>query len=110
MQSGAMQGLIGVDIPHSGDEALLQNEGLELSAAALETVVEELGCEFITQRLGAEVGEHGLMVVDQPNTPEFARVVERQPVVRLCGCCGRIIQIEQQTMVGGDIGSVCFEP
>jgi hypothetical protein len=57
MDSGAVQGLIGVDVSHSRQKMLVQKKGLDFPAPGADPADEFQGGYF--QRLGAQPGEGG---------------------------------------------------
>src|SRR5512139_3700658 len=79
------QGLVGIDISESGDDALVEEGALDAPAAA----VKESGERFASglERLGAEAGEYfrrvqlpGAQTSQEPEFPDIAEA-ELRPVV-----------------------------
>ena len=62
-EAGAVQGLAHVDVAEPGDDALIQQGGLERGAAALEGSEQQAGVERGGKRLRAEVGQQAMRVL-----------------------------------------------
>lgn len=80
MKFRQVQGFIGVDVTHSGQEMLVEQQGLQLALVGVQALIEGVCVEIICQRFGTERAEQAGGVVCQPNPSEFARVNECQPL------------------------------
>lgn len=59
MKAGSVQGFIGVDVAHTGQDRLIQEQRLELPAARPENVGQVCRAEGLAERFRAEVTKYG---------------------------------------------------
>ena len=76
MYPGAKQGFVGVDIPQTAQESLVQQQGFDARLAAFQSRREIL--ERHLQRLGAQAGDTQGEFLAEFEAPELAAVVEEQ--------------------------------
>ena len=80
----AQQGLVGVDVPHAGDAALVEQEGLDRSATAARELAQVARGEALIEGLEPKAGgEEALELIgplEQLARAEAARVDDEQPV------------------------------
>ncbi len=97
MQASQVQGFIHIDIPHAGQERLVEQEWFELAMGVLQTIEQLAGSETLIQRLGAKVTQHAGQLIHQPDSAELAGIVEGQ--------LQAAIQLEQQAIMGGGLSA-----
>jgi hypothetical protein len=99
MKPSQKQGFIGVDIAQPSQELLIHQKRLDLAAFRADSTVEISSSERLIEWFRTKPANHRLRIIDQPNTPKFARIVERQAqtsihvkhqaVMNRKGCIGR---------------------
>jgi len=87
VEPGAMEGLIGVDVPDPCEEALIQKKGLEGAPACGKARAKAGGGELRTEGLRAQAAQHSIGVIQQEHSPKLAGVAEAQlpPTVEVKG-------------------------
>jgi len=78
MQLREMQRFICIYIAEPGKESLVQQQGLEQTVFVVERHVEPFGCEAPAQGFRSKLAKKIFRIGREPDTPEFARVVEYQ--------------------------------
>jgi hypothetical protein len=78
MDARSMETLIYINVPQSGYEVLIQQQGFQHAAALGQPRSELLRCETIVERLWAEDTEHVLWIRQQMNLSELSSVAETQ--------------------------------
>ncbi len=78
MQPGEEQRFIGVDVTQPSQEGLVQEQWFQLPLALRQPGMELLHRNCRIQRLGAKFLQDGLRIGNQPDPPEFARIVKKQ--------------------------------
>jgi hypothetical protein len=73
---GTVQCFVHVDIPHPGEERLVQQKRFQLSPSTQEHILEQVGRKRIVQGFGTEIPKHFLRVGCPINPSEFARIAE----------------------------------
>lgn len=91
VKPGQVEGLISINVAQAGQESLVQEERFQLAAVGVQTLVEILGGKLRIERFRTKITQDRLWVRNQPDTPEFTGVVERQAQA--------VFQAEDQAMV-----------
>ena len=73
-----MQRFIGVYIAQASNKGLVEQQRFQLAATRMQHLMKFLGSELVTQGFGPKITKNRIRIVNEPDAPEFARVVERQ--------------------------------
>jgi hypothetical protein len=78
MDSGSKQGLIGIHVAHTGYGMLIAEQSLDRDGAPVDYIPQQPRTEGLIQRLRPQLANDFVLILHQPERPEFALIDKMQ--------------------------------